>query len=377
MQVRQYHLLDDEAAIPSIASEEQPQLVLVFGSTERMASSDSHALLTSTFPDAEIVGCSTSGEITGEGVQDDTLTITTVSFSDTTIKSRRAEVASMADSRAAGVELAEALNAPDLEFVLVISDGLNVNGSSLVDGLRSTLPPHVPLSGGLAGDADRFERTLTIDRDGIHDSSVIAIGLYGTGLKVRTGSMGGWAPFGSVRTITKSTDNVVFEIDGERALDVYSKYLGDEAADLPASGLLFPLALSPKNDEIGLIRTLLAVDRDAGSLTFAGDVPEGTTVQLMHANFDQLVAGAESAATKCTNESDFTPELALLVSCVGRKLLLGNNIDFEVDAVGDLIGLDTIYTGFYSYGEIGPFDGSGRCELHNQTMTIALLAETA
>ncbi len=176
--------------------------------------------------------------------------------------------------------------------------------------------------------------------------------------------------------MTKSKANVVYEIDHSRALDVYSAYLGDEAKDLPASGLLFPLAISPKQGKIGLIRTLLAIDKQSGSLTFAGDVPEGSIVRLMHANYDQIIDGAETAAKKCLDHGKADIDFALLISCVGRKLMLGNNTDLEIDAVVQNLGEDVVHAGFYSYGEIGPFEGSGgACELHNQTMTITTFCE--
>ena len=374
MNVTQLHVKSATDLTDTQPPDDSAQLVLVFGATHLLQSTELGDQLRAAYPSAQVAGCTTSGEITADGVADDSITVTAMSFEGTRVRTERVAVATMDDSLTAGRELVDALDAPDLQFLLVLSDGLAVNGSSLVAGVRERLRPGIPFSGGLAGDADRFERTLTLDREGVHERSVLGIGFYGDRLRVGTGSMGGWSPFGADRVVTRAEASVVFEIDGKRALDIYSTYLGDEAKNLPASGLLFPLALdSGTPGETGLIRTLLAVDHEAGSLTFAGDVPEGRKVRLMHADFDQLVEGAEGAADKCMTNG--RADLALLISCVGRKLLLGNNIDFEVDAVSDRIGHEAIFTGFYSYGEIGPFDGSGVCELHNQTMTIALLSE--
>lgn len=374
MNVTQLHVKSAADLATPLLSGDGAQFVLVFGATHHFESAELHDRLRAAYPTARIAGCTTSGEITGDGVTDDSITVTAMNFEDTRVRTERVAVERMEDSLQAGRDLVAALDAPDLQFLLLLSDGLAVNGSSLVAGVRESLRPGVPFSGGLAGDADRFERTLTLDCEGVHTKSIVGVGFYGTRLSVSTGSMGGWSPFGTDRLVTRAEANVVFEIDGKRALDIYSTYLGDEAKNLPASGLLFPLALdSGTPGETGLIRTLLAVDHEAGSLTFAGDVPEGRKVRLMHADFDQLVAGAEGAADKCLVNGG--AELALLISCVGRKLLLGSNIDFEVDAVGERIGHEPIVAGFYSYGEIGPFDGSGVCELHNQTMTIALLSE--
>jgi hypothetical protein len=376
VELQQLHSREDPLA-PIAAPSAEGHLVLVFGSRARFEDPQLHARLRAAYPRAVLAGCSTSGEITPEGVDDDTVTVASLRFAATGVASHRVRIGSMDESRRAGESLARALSRQDLQYLLVLSDGLAVNGSSLVSGIRDTLRSGVPFSGGLAGDAARFEKTLTLDRDGIHEHSVVGVGFYGSALEVRHGSVGGWTPFGPNRTVTRSTANTVYEIDGQRALDVYGAYLGDEARDLPASGLLFPLAVAPDEGQAGLIRTLLAIDRQQGSLTFAGDVPEGTTVRLMHANYDQLVEGAECAAAECLAGGAPDIDFALLISCVGRKLLLGNNTDLEVDAVVGKLGEGICCTGFYSYGEISPAGSTGTCELHNQTMTITTLAEAA
>jgi hypothetical protein len=367
----------DEPLNPIEKLESNQHLILVFGSTAHFENPQLTSQLRQSYPDAVIAGCSTAGEITPDGVEDDTVTITSLGFKSTQVRSARVHLDDMTDSETMGRELASTLAADDLAYLMVLSDGLAVNGSSLVKGIRETLPEGVPFSGGLAGDAARFQKTLTLDNDGIHEKSIVAIGFYGEKLLVSHGSVGGWVPFGPTRRVTKSTANTVYEIDCRRALDIYSTYLGDEAQNLPASGLLFPLALSTQDGDSGVIRTLLAIDKEEGSLTFAGDIPEGAEVRLMHANYDQLVAGAELAADDCHPNPKQEADFALLISCVGRKLLLGTNTELEVDAVVDKFGGDLACTGFYSYGEISPSNLTGKCELHNQTMTITSLSEAA
>jgi hypothetical protein len=192
--------------------------------------------------------------------------------------------------------------------------------------------------------------------------------------------MGGWDSFGVVRTITKSKGNVLYEFDGKPALALYKEYLGEMAKDLPASGLLFPLSLSIKNDKgeaVEIVRTLLAVDEDAQSLTFAGDIPEGGTVRFMKANFDRLVDGASGAANMSTEAlAEEKVDLAILISCIGRKLVLKERIEDEVEAVSERLGAQAAITGFYSYGEICPTTPTERqCQLHNQTMTVTTFRE--
>ncbi|HRC76477.1 MAG TPA: FIST C-terminal domain-containing protein, partial [Kouleothrix sp.] len=205
---------------------------------------------------------------------------------------------------------------------------------------------------------------------------VAGLGLYGKRLKVGFGSLGGWDPFGPERLITRSSGNVLYELDGRSALTLYKKYLGEHAAELPAAGLLFPLSLRTRTGETGLVRTVLSVDEEAQSMTFAGDMPQGAYARLMMANFDRLIDGAIGAArTSYHAIGDTSPDLAILISCVGRKLLLKQRVEEEIEGVRDVLGPHTPITGFYSYGEISPFTPGANCELHNQTMTITTLAE--
>jgi hypothetical protein len=262
-----------------------------------------------------------------------------------------------------------------LAHVFALSDGLRVNGSELVKGLTAFLPEGIQVTGGLAGDADRFQKTLVLDGHEPREGTVTAIGFYGDRLKAGCASLGGWDPFGPERLITRSQGNVLYELGGQSALDLYEKYLGEHAEGLPATGLLFPLSLRT-GDSAGVVRTILSVNRDERSLTFAGDVPEGSYARLMKANFDRLIDGAVGAARATSlGLAGGTAQLAVLISCVGRKLILKQRVEEEVEGVRDVLGDDCTLAGFYSYGEISPFIPGAKCELHNQTMTITAFAE--
>ena len=351
-------------------------LILVFGPTEKLQKKDLLSGIRAAFPpEAQVVGCSTSGEITRDGSRDGDVTLTSLKFLKTTIKVECIPVAAMEESKAAGGILGRALRGEGLKFVLVLSDGLHVNGSDVVAGLRAELGDGIVISGGLAGDGTRFAQTVVIAGAVARAKSLVAVGFYGDDFLARSYSASGWQPFGAFRKVTRAQGNVVYEIDGVNALDVYCKYLGDDAAQLPASGLLYPLALRVAENDAGLIRTLLAVDKDKGSLTFAGDVPEGAMVRLMHASHTQLIEGAGRAAGQTMLTAGPEPEFGLLISCVGRKLVMGTQTDLEIEAVAEQIPHCAVFSGFYSYGEIGFYEGSGTCELHNQTMTVTTLAE--
>jgi hypothetical protein len=375
MQIEQRHWSPDGGwSAPPDGIADAAQLVLVFGARGVMADAERLNDVRRAYPRATLFGCSTAGEIRGTTVADGSLVSTAVRFERSRLRSASVALSESVDSFEAGRRLAEALVAPELVHVLVLSDGLRVNGSELVKGLARHLPPGVTATGGLSGDGARFERTIVALGDAASEGLIAGIGLYGTGLRVGYGSLGGWDPYGPERRITRSRDNVLFELDGQPALELYKRYLGDYAAGLPATGLLFPLAV--RAAERPIVRTILAVDESRGSLTFAGDVPQGATARLMKANFERLIDGATGAARACVQAlPGCAATLAILISCVGRKLVLKQRIEEEVEGVRDALGGAPVLTGFYSYGEISPFTPAATCELHNQTMTVTALSE--
>ncbi len=353
-------------------------LVFVFGSTDALRHAEHLEDVTKAYPHAFVFGCSTAGEIQGTTVIDDSIVVTAVDFERTAVRNASIMMAEVRDSFEAGERLAAILPHEELVHVFVLSDGLDVNGTDLVNGLASRLPAGVNITGGLSGDGERFESTLVVLKGKAEEHSIGVIGLYGPNLTVGYASLGGWDSFGPERLITRSEGNVLYELDGQSALDLYKRYLGDHAEGLPATGLLFPLSLRTKDRDVPFVRTILGIDEDAQSLTFAGDIPTGAYARLMKANFDRLIEGAIGAAqaTQPTIAGS-SPELAVLISCVGRKMVLKQRIEEEVEGVRDVLGDATTLTGFYSYGEISPFTANARCELHNQTMTITTFSERA
>jgi hypothetical protein len=353
-------------------------LLLVFGGPEPGAWEGAFRELMAVFPQAAVIGCSTAGEIFGTSILDGGLAVGICKFERTVLKTAIAEVTDASASRAAGNQIARALAAPDLRGALVLSDGVAVNGSELVRGLNDVLPPEVVVTGGLAGDGANFKRTWVIADRAPHSQRVTAVGFYGAHFSVGHGSQGGWDIFGVERRVTRSAGNVLFELDGKPALKLYKEYLGERAEGLPATALLFPLALRNADEpEKTLVRTILAVDEAAQSLTFAGDIPQGSRVQLMRANFDRLIDGASEAGRLAAGDSSkrAPDSLTLAVSCVGRRLVLGERAEEEIEAVRSTSPKGAELVGFYSYGEISPHT-TGRCDLHNQTMTVTVLSET-
>lgn len=378
MLVRQSVIKDLNAATLRPLAEIEPNLVLAFAAPRFFTDPDFSVQLAAAFPSARRLAISTAGEISNQGVSEDSVVVNAIRFDRTPFKLAASDIACMQDSAEVGRRLAEQLQAPDLKAVILLSQGVAVNGSELIAGVVSVLGKDIPLTGGLAGDYGAFTRTWALLDDTVSDKMMLGIGLYGEAINFAHGSFGGWQSFGPARRATKAVGNVLYELDGEPALAVYRRYLGEYAAGLPASGLLFPFAiLADDRQETGLIRTLLSVDENDGSLTLAGDIPTGGFLKLMHASTEALVDGAEAAAEAARNMLDSdSPGLALLVSCIGRKLVMGDRIDEEIEVVGAVFGQQCTLAGFYSNGEISPFVESTECKLHNQTMTITYLNES-
>jgi hypothetical protein len=360
-------------------AELRPSWVLVFAAPGWFDDPGIFPALRGAFPEALLSGCSTAGEIGEAGVTNGSCVITAIRMPVGAPAAAVTEVVDMADSRAAGLRLAGPLASATPPGVLVFAPGVDINGSALVEGLATGLAAGTRIMGGLAGDDGAFQQTFTLSNAGISARAAVAVALP-RGLQIGHGSFGGWKPFGPARKVTRATGNILYELDGEPALAVYKRYLGEHARDLPASGLLFPLEmLGADHAAMGLIRTILGVNEADGSLVLAGDIEPGGYLRLMHASTDALVDGAETAAarTRETLTASASRGLAVLVSCVGRKLVMGGRVDEEVEAVGDVLGAGVTLAGFYSYGEISPFSTSGECKLHNQTMTITCLSEAA
>ena len=372
-----------EAPLPDLDG--PSTLVLAFGASWLADRPGPLAELAAAYPRSCVLGCSTAGAIEADTIHDDALVVTVVRFVHTRLAIASEELAGTADSAATGERLAASLRSRlgELSALLVLSDGLEVNGSELARGLSRAAGGAV-VTGGLAADGDRFERTWVLVDGEPRQGRVCAVGLAGDELVVRHGSRGGWDIFGPERRVTRAEGNVLRELDGQPALGLYRRYLGDLAAGLPATALLFPLEVrSGQDDPHPVVRTVLGIDEDNQTMTFAGDVPEGSLARLMRANFDRIIDGALEAAEQAQlcplggaagGTAETGPSVAIAVSCVGRRLLLGERTEEELEAAQSGLPGSTVLCGYYSYGEISPV-ASGSCDLHNQTMTLTLLSE--
>lgn len=378
MQVENLVSLGDPSHDLASAALQDAGIVLFFLSPEYPARDRYLKELKKAYPHARLVGCTTGGEIAGEEALVNAAVSAAIKLERSRTRIAQTKVEHAEQSYEAGKNLSSQLSAPDLRFIFVLSDGLKVNGNELIRGIMEELPPDVILTGGLAGDGFKFQQTA-VGVDATPETGTVAvIGFYGDRLNVGYGTAGGFIKFGPTRVITRSKGNMLYELDGKNALELYKKYLGEEAKNLPGSGQYFPLSIRPAVDsEHEVVRSFLGIDEKEQSLMFVGDVPQNYVAQMMRGNTDNLVDGAIDAANNALSrfsQPRHGDTLGILVSCVGRNMLMGQHISNEVEAIKEVLGTIPL-VGFYSYGEICNHSQTGKCDLHNQTMTITLLSE--
>ena len=378
MQLSIHHYSRDGAwnQLPDGSLDSDSTVLFIFAGTRCAVLEPALEDLRVRFPLAHWIGCSTAGEILGRTLDDDSMVVGVARFARARVRSLQEWIGPEEGAFEAGKNIALALAAPDLKGVFVLADGLATNGSELAKGLASGLPAGLPVSGGLAADGDRFGQTWVIADRAPLAERVVAVGFYGDGVGMACNYRGGWDVFGPEREVTRAAGNVLYTLDDQPALALYRKYLGERSGELPAAGLLFPLAIRNELEADGLtVRTILAIDEVQQSITFAGDIPQGGFVRMMHANRDRLIDGATGAADGVAPVGDSGGvTLCLAISCIGRRLVLGQRCEEELEAVLDTLPASCRMIGYYSYGELSPLS-SGRCDLHNQTMTLTLLWE--
>ncbi|WP_299112265.1 FIST N-terminal domain-containing protein [uncultured Winogradskyella sp.] len=374
MKVEQLSLTGETWSGDMDSIEIKPNLILLFVSLLFKPKRELISELYKRFPDATLIGCSTSGEISGSKVSDNTVSLSAIELEKVTCKLATVDIIDIDKSYGAGSILAKQLEGEDLKHAIVFSDGSNINGADLVSGLKSVFH-NTSITGGLSGYNIDSKEAFIIANTAIESKKIVGLGFYGKELNVSYGSNGGWNSFGADRLVSKSKKNIVFELDGLPALEVYKKFLGDKAYDLPTSALSFPFSMRVNEFDIPVVRTVRAINEENQSLIFAANVPKGSYLRLMKSNVDRLIKGAEDSAKKAVEAINQKPDLTILVSCIGRRLLLKQLVEEEVEAVEEVLGINSKITGFYSFGEIAPFGESSPCELHNQTMTVTTLSE--
>ena len=381
MKVAQIHCgqMPDAASLKPLAAI-APQLVLAFGNVAGLARPGLLQQLRDALPEAVLAGCSSSGPISGRFAGTASLALTALHFETPDIRLAVGDLQGPGDSFDVGARLARQFVGTPVHDVLVFGPGVDLQGTALIDGLRSALPATVGISGGLASDGAAFMRTFTLSTHAVSDHQVVALGFGSERTELRHGAMHGWRSSGPVRRVTRASGNMLFELDGAPALEVYRRCIGEQATGLPASAQHFPFEmLSPSQRGRGLMRSVIGVDVELGSLLLGGDVRSDGYMRLMQAPVDSLIAGAGAAAELAggSNGPTVGDELALIVSCEARQWVLGERVGEEARAVRQVLGERCQVTGFHGHGQIAPQPGASGSSLHNQTLVVTHIAERA
>jgi len=331
-----------------------------------------------TYPNCIITGCSTAGEIEDISVHLESAVITGVKFEKSKVVYNEVYLSSTEDDFSAGSDLIDKFNQEELKHIYVLSEGININGGDLVEGLRHHSSTDFSITGGLAADGYNALKTFVLTNDFSYVSDVIVgIGFYGNDLKVGFGALKGLTSLGVDRIVTKSEKNIVYEIDGEPAYGLINRLIGLDSFGVGNSLKLLPLSIRANVIDRSTIRSITDLNKEEGYIKFSGNISEGSYLRLMKSNINRIINAAEGAAEESIIPIGNThTDLAIITSCIGRRNVLKELVEEEIEAVRDVIGEDATITGFYSYGEISPYISNKKCQLHNQSIVVTTFSES-
>ncbi len=359
-----------------------PSILWVFSS----ASYDQQHLLEgirTVAMDVPLIGCTTDGEISSAGLTDESVVILALASHDVRFHTAYVPFLSQ-DSFIAGRRIGEAFQNRDCQYLQIFSDGLTGNAVRIIEGIQSVLGKNIIISGGTSGDGGRFLRTFQYLDDQVLTDSIVAVGFCGN-FAVGTGIGCGWFPVGTAKQVTRSEGNTLYELDGQPALQVYEKFLDRFASQLPAVGVEYPLGIlgtSGDDEDHGyfLCRATMGVDRETGSIRFAGDIPQGAMVKMTMGNENDVVDAARKAAGKALaslkqTSGKIQAKAIFVYSCMARKIVLGSRTGEEIAVIRKIVGDDVPIIGFYTYGEYAPSGKQNQSHFHNETVTLTILGQ--
>lgn len=351
------------------------QLILLYTSRKQLENPVWLGLLRSVYPNANIMSCTTSGEIYESELLDDSISAVAISLEHSSIKVASINLKEVENSYEAGKKLVTQFSSSNLQHVLVSCDGWLVDGSELIEGMYKDLSSNVTISGGMAGDGANFSHTLVGLNHKIEQGNIVAAAFYGNKLKVGYGNHGGWDVYGPRMLVTKCNGRIIEEINHKAALPLYKTYIGSDSEGLPGTALKYPLGLIKKGKTTPLVRTIFNVDEINQTIITGSKIAVGSEICFIRAEFDNIIKGVEQAAESAVSLTDGPVELALIVSCIGRKLLFGQDIQEEIEICKKKLGRQTPVIGYYSNGEISTTDRK-YAELHHQMVTITTFSES-
>ncbi|HIM74823.1 MAG TPA: EAL domain-containing protein [Campylobacterales bacterium] len=321
-----------------------------------------------TFPNTVILGTTSDGIINGSDVYTDKKNIVTfTTFNQTRLKSTIINhTNTFNNSYETGVHIAKELISEDTKLIISFTDGLSTNGEEYAKGI-SSVSSDVILSGGLAGDNGKLIQTYVFTKNEMTSNGAVAVSLSGTVLNITTSYSFDWLPVGKELIVTKAINNRVYEIDGMSTVDIYAKYMGHElAVRLPNIGIEFPLVFEVDGVLVG---RAVVLKHEDGSLTFAGNIQEGTKVRFGVGDIEDILKNTNYTTRKMLSKIKYKPEAIFVYSCMARRRFMKEYMYDELDILSNIGAV----SGFFTYGE---FYHEGKSnQLLNETMTLLVMSE--
>lgn len=357
-----------------IAMKSWPQgensFLLCFGNDKEI-----YSTILEELPQIPMIGASSTGQMSGRGHTEEGITAAFFHFDKAVVKTTRVKFDHWEDGEKVGNKIIENLQSDDLKGILVLSEGLKLNCSKMVEAIAAKKGDGVALAGGLAGDVFTYSDIFVVDnKDGIRDDSVVAVGFYGDSFHMDVFAHSGVTPMGIEREVTKAKDYALYELDGKPALDVYKQYFRtDDLAKMEKEIVKFPFSITNNYIEEGVIRTPLTFTEDGQGIQFTGAIPEGSRVRMMQSASSKFLDGVYDLSEKVKQAEKNSDSSIIAISCACRKLVLGAIVDQEAEILCDELDKKSI-VGFYSFGEIGSNEHN-ESYLYNQTLTLISIYE--
>lgn len=258
---------------------------------------------------------------------------------------------------------------PDLAFLF--ADGVRADGARVVEGAAQVLS--CPLLGGLAADDRQFRRSFVFAHGRAWQDAVAILGARGP-LRVSVHAASGFRPVGAAGLVEDAEGKEVRRIGGLSAQGFLREQLGKAPGEVDLG--IVSLALNTPGGHF-LLRTPAGVDAETGALRAFGAVPQGSHVRACSGGVDEVLGSVADVLDR-TGSSAFRPAAAVAVSCAGRRWLLGERYEEEIQRLRAGLGRETPLVGFLSFGEIGPFregEAYSPAHFHNETLVLGLLGD--
>lgn len=365
-----------------------PTLTLVFASSH-YAQEELIKGVRSVSGGCPLTGCSSAAQISPAGIIKRSVVVIFISSNTVRTSIGLGQKLSQ-DSRSAGQRCARESIVKESSregrmsrsLFLMFPDGLTAKGEELIRGEQEVLGASFPIVGGASGDEFLFRETYQYYNDCVYTDSVAGV-LIGGGSKIGFGIRHGWQPIGKSHIATTTAGNCLLELDGKAAIQFYEEYFKGEIKELkdrPMAriSLQYPLGMFVQGEDEYLIRNVLKVNPD-GSLLCAGEIPQGSEIQLMLGNIESAINAARFASVLALEHlKGAKPKLVLVFNSIARLKLLGNETQREIDIIRQIVGKELPIAGFYTYGEQAPLRSDahlGRSYFHNETVLVVIIGE--